>query len=124
MLQRGSVVEIVDNSGARVGRCICVLEGFFNKTAVVGSLIVLSIRGIRSGSRRVKAGQVSLAVIVRTKAWTKFKDGSQSRFQRNCAVLLTRKKQILGTKVFGPVSRQLRKKKYLRILLASGSNFF
>jgi ribosomal protein L14 len=68
MLQRGFVVEIVDNLGARVGKCICVLEGFFNKTAVVGSLIVLSIRGIRSGSRRVKAGQVSLAVIVRTKA--------------------------------------------------------
>lgn len=71
MLQRGSVVDIVDNSGAREGKCICVLEGFFNKTAIVGSLIVLSIFHIRVNDKstsKVKKGQIFLAVIVRTKA--------------------------------------------------------
>jgi len=123
MLQRGSLVEIIDNTGAKEGRCICVLEGFFNKSAKAGSLVVLSIRKLRL-IRRVKVGQIFLAVVVKTRAWSSSKDGVFSRFDKNCAVLLSRKKQIFGSKIFGSVSRNLRKKKYLRILLVSGSTFF
>jgi len=67
MLQRGSLVEIIDNTGAKEGRCICVLEGFFNKSAKAGSLVVLSIRKLRL-IRRVKVGQIFLAVVVKTRA--------------------------------------------------------
>jgi large subunit ribosomal protein L14 len=120
MLNRGSYLEIIDNSGAKEAKCICVLEGFFNKTASIGSLIVVSIRKLRL-IRKVKLGQIFLAIIVRTKSWQNFKDGSASHFTKNCIVLLTRKKQLFGNKITGPVSRNLRKKKYMRLLLVSGS---
>ena len=123
MLQRGSKVEILDNSGAKEGKCICVLDGFFNRRADSGSLVILSIRKLRL-VRRVKIGQLFLGVIVKTKSWTRSKDNVFTKFQKNGAVLLTRKKQIFASKVFGSVSRNLRKKKYLRILLLAGLKFF
>lgn len=123
MLQRGSVLTVIDNTGAKEARCICVLGGFFNKSAAVGSLVVVSIRKIRL-VRRVKVGQVHLGVVVKTRKGSNFKDGSFSRYNKNAVVLLTRKKQLLGNKIFGSVSRSLRQKKYMRILLISGNLFF
>lgn len=123
MLQKGSVCEIIDNSGAKEAKCICILGGFFNKNAVSGTLILVSIRKLRL-IRRVKLGQIFLAVVTRTRKWARFKDGVQSKFDRNAIVLLTQKQQIFGSKVGGPVSRKLRKKKFLKILLSSGSIFF
>jgi large subunit ribosomal protein L14 len=120
MLNRGSYLEIIDNSGAKEAKCICILEGFFNKSASIGSLIVVSIRKLRL-VRRVKLGQIFLGIVVRTKSWQTFKDGSASHFTKNCIVLLTRKKQLFGNKITGPISRNLRKKKYMRLLLVSGS---
>lgn len=123
MLQRGSMVNVIDNTGAKEARCICILGGFFNKSASVGSLIIVSIRRLRL-VRRVKVGQVHLAVVVKTKKNTFFKDGSSSYYNKNAIVLLTKKKQILGNKILGSVSRGLRKKKYIRILLVAGSLYF
>lgn len=120
MLNRGTILEIIDNSGAKEARCICVLEGFYNKTATIGSLIVVSIRKLRL-VRRVKIGQIFLGIVVRTKKWQKFKDGSASHFSKNCMILLTKKKQLFGNKITGPISRNLRKKKYMRLLMVSGS---
>lgn len=123
MLQRGSIFDVVDNTGAKEAKCICILEGFFNKTASVGSLVVVSIRKLRL-IRRVKVGQVHLGVIVKTKKSMSFKDGLKSKYNKNGIVLLTKKKQLLGNKIFGSVSRSLRKKKFMRILLASGNLYF
>jgi len=123
MLQRGSMLNVIDNTGAKEARCICILGGFFNKSASVGSLVIVSIRRLRL-VRRVKVGQVHLGVVVKTRKSVSFKDGTRSFYNKNAIVLLTRKKQILGNKILGSVSRGLRKKKYLRILLVAGSLYF
>lgn len=108
MIQMQTELKVADNSGARLVECIKVLGGSKHKVAKIGDTIVVTVKeAIPRG--KVKKGDVYKAVIVRTKAGVKYNDGSLIRFDSNSVVLLTAQGQPLGTRVFGPVSRILRK---------------
>ena len=108
-------LEVADNSGARRVQCIKVLGGSKRKCASIGDVIVVSIKdAIPKG--RVKKGDVLRAVIVRTKKDIKRPDGSAIRFDSNAAVLINKDGEPLGTRIFGPVTRELRAKKYMKII--------
>ncbi|MCQ2913861.1 MAG: 50S ribosomal protein L14 [Alphaproteobacteria bacterium] len=115
MIQMQSNLEVADNSGARKVQCIKVLGGSKRKTADVGDVIVVSIKeAIPRG--RVKKGDVARAVIVRTKSPILRKDGQAIRFDTNAAVLISKDGEPIGTRIFGPVTRELREKKYMKII--------
>ena len=115
MIQELSYLEVADNSGARKLMCIRVLGGSKKKFAKVGDVIKVSIKeAIPTG--RVKKGEVVDAVIVRTKNKLRRSDGSAIRFDDNAAVLINAQKQPIGTRVFGPVSRELRNDEFMRIV--------
>ena len=114
MIQMQTNLEVADNSGARRVQCIKVLGGSKRKFASVGDVIVVSVKdAIPRG--RVKKGDVHRAVIVRTAKAIRRPDGSTIRFDRNAAVLINRQNEPIGTRVFGPVTRELRARKFLRI---------
>ena len=113
MIQTQTILEIADNSGARKVMCIKVLGGSKRRYARVGDIIKVAIKeAIPTG--RVKKGQVAEAVVVRTKKDIKREDGSSIRFDDNAAVLVNTQKQPIGTRIFGPVSRELRSKYFMR----------
>ena len=115
MIQTQTILEIADNSGARKVMCIKVLGGSNRRYARVGDVIKVAIKeAIPTG--RVKKGQVAEAVVVRTKKDIKREDGSSIRFDDNAAVLVNTQKQPIGTRIFGPVSRELRSKDFMRII--------
>ena len=115
MIQTQTILEIADNSGARKVMCIKVLGGSKRRYARVGDIIKVAIKeAIPTG--RVKKGQVAEAVVVRTKKDIKREDGSSIRFDENAAVLVNTQKQPIGTRIFGPVSRELRSKDFMRII--------
>ena len=115
MIQTQTILEIADNSGARKVMCIKVLGGSKRRYARVGDIIKVAIKeAIPTG--RVKKGQVAEAVVVRTKKDIKREDGSSIRFDDNAAVLVNTQKQPIGTRIFGPVSRELRSKNFMRII--------
>ena len=115
MIQTQTILEIADNSGARKVMCIKVLGGSKRRYARVGYIIKVAIKeAIPTG--RVKKGQVAEAVVVRTKKDIKREDGSSIRFDDNAAVLVNTQKQPIGTRIFGPVSRELRSKDFMRII--------
>ena len=115
MIQTQTILEIADNSGARKVMCIKVLGGSKRRYARVGDIIKVAIKeAIPTG--RVKKGQVAEAVVVRTKKDIKREDGSSIRFGDNAAVLVNTQKQPIGTRIFGPVSRELRSKDFMRII--------
>ena len=115
MIQTQTILEIADNSGARKVMCIKVLGGSKRRYARVGDIIKVAIKEpIPTG--RVKKGQVAEAVVVRTKKDIKREDGSSIRFDDNAAVLVNTQKQPIGTRIFGPVSRELRSKDFMRII--------
>jgi large subunit ribosomal protein L14 len=115
MIQTESILKTGDNSGARYVKCIKVLGGSKHKSASVGDLIVVSIRDALSKSK-VKKGAVEKAVIVRTKAPIVRKDGSTIRFDENACVLVKGKEnEPIGTRIFGPVSREVKTKGFIRI---------
>ena len=115
MIQVESNLEVADNSGARRVQCIKVLGGSKRKTATVGDVIVVSVKeAIPRG--RVKKGDVHKAVIVRTAKEIRRIDGSAIRFDRNAAVLINRQNEPIGTRVFGPVTRELRARKFMKIV--------
>jgi large subunit ribosomal protein L14 len=115
MIQTQTILEIADNSGARKVMCIKVLGGSKRRSARVGDIIKVAIKeAIPTG--RVKKGQVAEAVVVRTKKDIKREDGSSIRFDDNAAVLVNTQKQPIGTRIFGPVSRELRSKDFMRII--------
>ena len=115
MIQTQTILEIADNSGARKVMCIKVLGGSKRRYARVGDVIKVAIKeAIPTG--RVKKGQVAEAVVVRTKKDIKREDGSSIRFDDNAAVLVNTQKQPIGTRIFGPVSRELRNKDFMRII--------
>ena len=115
MIQTQTILEIADNSGARKVMCIKVLGGSKRRYARVGDIIKVAIKeAIPAG--RVKKGQVAEAVVVRTKEDIKREDGSSIRFDDNAAVLVNTQKQPIGTRIFGPVSRELRSKDFMRII--------
>ena len=115
MIQTQTILEIADNSGARKVMCIKVLGGSKRRYARVGDIIKVAIKeAIPTG--RVKKGQVAEAVVVRTKKDIKREDGSSIIFDDNAAVLVNTQKQPIGTRIFGPVSRELRSKDFMRII--------
>ena len=115
MIQMQSNLEVADNSGARRVQCIKVLGGSGRKTAGVGDVIVVSIKeAIPRG--RVKKGDVHRAVIVRTAKEVRRNDGSCIRFDKNAAVLLDKQEEPVATRIFGPVTRELRTKKFMKII--------
>ncbi len=116
MIQEYSRVTIADNSGAKVAQCIRVLGGTRRRYARVGDVIVASVKSaIPNGN--VKKGQVVKCVIVRTKKEIGRKDGSYIRFSENAAVILNEEgKEPVGTRIFGPVARELREKRFMKIV--------
>ncbi len=113
MIQMRTNLEVADNSGARRVQCIKVLGGSRRKYASVGDVIVVSIKeAIPRG--RVKKGEVHRAVVVRTSFALRRPDGSAIRFDRNAAVLISKQDEPIGTRIFGPVTRELRAKKFIR----------
>ena len=115
MIQAQSRLLVADNSGAREVMCIKVLGGSKRRYAHVGDVIKVAIKeAIPTG--RVKKGQVADAVIVRTKKNIKREDGSSIKFDDNAAVLINAQKQPSGTRIFGPVSRELRSKDFMKII--------
>jgi len=115
MIQMQTVLEAADNSGARRIQCIKVLGGSHRRYARVGDVIKVSVKdAIPRG--KVKKGDVYNAVVVRTAAGVRRPDGSVIRFDRNAAVLLNNQQQPIGTRIFGPVTRELRGEKYMKII--------
>lgn len=115
MIQVQSILDVADNSGARKLFCIKVLGGSKRRYASIGDIIVCSVREALPNSK-VKKGSVMKAVIVRTRKGVRRMDGSLIRFDTNSAVLIDNQKQPIGTRIFGPVARELRQKNYLKII--------
>ncbi len=115
MIQEESNLVVADNSGAKKVRCIRVLGGSNRRYASVGDLIVVSVK-VALPNTGVKKGEVSKAVIVRTKKEVRRPDGSYIRFDENAAVLLNQQDEPRGTRIFGPVARELRDKKFMKII--------
>lgn len=117
MIQMGSILEVADNSGAKKLACIKVLGGSVNPFGRVGDVITCSVReSTPDAPEPVKKGKVVKAVIVRTKRETRRRDGSYIRFDNNAAVLINNDKEPIGTRVFGPVARELRERKFMKII--------
>ena len=115
MIQMQTNLDVADNSGARKVQCIKVLGGSKRKYASVGDIIVVSVKeAIPRG--KVKKGDVHRAVIVRTAKEIRRPDGSAIRFDRNAAVLLNKQDEPIGTRIFGPVTRELRGEKFMKII--------
>ena len=115
MIQMQTNLDVADNSGARQVQCIKVLGGSKRKTASVGDVIVVSVKeAIPRG--RVKKGDVQRAVIVRTKKEIRRADGTAIRFDSNAAVWINKQGEPVGTRIFGPVTRELRSKNYMKII--------
>jgi large subunit ribosomal protein L14 len=115
MIQMQTQLDVADNSGARRVQCIKVLGGSKRKTAGVGDVIVVSVKdAIPRG--RVKKGDVHQAVIVRTAKEIRRTDGSTIRFDSNAAVLINKQGEPIGTRIFGPVTRELRAKNFMKII--------
>ncbi len=115
MIQMQTNLSVADNSGARRVQCIKVLGGSKRRTAGVGDVVVVTVKeAIPRG--RVKKGEIHQAVIVRTRKDIKRPDGTVIRFDRNAAVLITKQGEPIGTRIFGPVTRELRGKRYMKII--------
>ena len=115
MIQQETRLRVADNSGAKEVLCIKVLGGSRKKYAKLGDLIVVTVKKAIPGGI-VKKGEVTKAVIVRTRKELRRKDGSYIRFDDNAAVLINNQKEPQGTRVFGPIARELREKKFMKIL--------
>ena len=115
MIQMQTNLDVADNSGAKRVMCIKVLGGSKRKYAAIGDVIVVSVKdAIPRG--RVKKGDVHHAVIVRTAKELRRSDGTAIRFDRNAAVLINKQGEPIGTRIFGPVTRELRGKKFMKII--------
>ncbi len=115
MIQEQTVVEVADNSGGRRAMCIKVLGGTRRRYARVGDMIVVTIKEATPNAP-VKKGEVRRAVVVRTKKEYGRPDGSYIRFDNNAVVLVNESREPLGTRIFGPVARELRRKRFMRII--------
>lgn len=115
MIQMQSMLDVADNSGARRVMCIKVLGGSMRRYASIGDVIRVSIKeAIPRG--KVKKGEVALAVVVRTRKGVRRPDGSLIKFDGNAVVLLNNQRQPIGTRVFGPVTRELRSDEFMKII--------
>ena len=115
MIQAESTLQVADNSGARKVKCIRVLGGSRRRFASVGDVIVVAVKEAIPNAR-VKKGEVRRAVIVRTKKAISRADGSHILFDENAAVLISKDKEVVGTRIFGPVARELRGAGFMRIV--------
>ena len=115
MIQMQTNLDVADNSGARRVQCIKVLGGSGRRSASIGDIIVVAVKeAIPRG--RVKKGDVRRAVVVRTAKEIRRPDGTAIRFDRNAAVLLNRQHEPIGTRIFGPVTRELRARRFMKII--------
>jgi large subunit ribosomal protein L14 len=115
MIQMQTRMRVADNSGAKEVQCIKVIGGSKRRVASVGDIVVVSIKSALPTSK-VKKGDVAKAVIVRTKKQIRRPDGSYIRFDDNAAVLVNQNKEPVGTRIFGPVARELRAKQFVKII--------
>lgn len=115
MIREQTNLEVADNSGAKRLECIRVLGGSKRKTASIGDTIVVAVKDAIP-DRRVKKGEVYKAVIVRTAKGIRRVDGSEIRFDKNAAVLINNQGEPIGTRIFGPVTRELRARKFMKII--------
>jgi large subunit ribosomal protein L14 len=115
MIQMQTFLEVADNSGAKVVQCIKVLGGSRRRYAGLGDIIVVSIKEALPGSK-VKKGDTAKAVVVRTKREYRRADGSYIKFDENSAVLINAQQEPVGTRIFGPVARELRAKRFMKII--------
>jgi large subunit ribosomal protein L14 len=115
MIQTQSMLEIADNSGAKRALCIKVVGGSQRRYAGLGDIVVVSVKEALPESN-VKKGTVTKAVVVRTKKETRRPDGSYIRFDQNAAVLINAEGDPIGTRIFGPVARELRWKEFMKIV--------
>ena len=115
MIQTTTVLDVADNSGAKKVACIKVLGSSKRRYASIGDVIVVSVKEALVNSK-VKKGEVARAVIVRVKRELKRPDGSYIKFDTNSAVMVTKEGEPVGTRIFGPVARELRAKKFMKIL--------
>ncbi|RQD70185.1 MAG: 50S ribosomal protein L14 [Tindallia sp. MSAO_Bac2] len=115
MIQQESRLKAADNSGAKELQCIRVLGGTRKRYAKIGDIIVCSVKSATPGGV-VKKGQVVRAVVVRAKSDARRKDGTHIRFDENAAVIIKEDKQPMGTRIFGPVARELREKEFMKIV--------
>ena len=115
MIQMRTTLDVADNSGARRVQCIKVLGGSKRKYASIGDIIVVSVKEAIPNAK-VKKGEVTKAVVVRTAKELGRSDGSYIRFDTNSAVLIDNQKEPIGTRIFGPVARELRAKKFMKII--------
>ena len=115
MIQQETKLKVADNSGAKVVQCFKVLGGSKKRYASIGDIIVVSVKSSTPGGM-VKKGEVARAVVVRVKKEVRRRDGSYIRFDDNAVVIIDNQNEPAGTRVFGPVARELREKKYMKIL--------
>jgi len=115
VIQMTSVLDVADNSGAKKVFCIKVLGGSRRRYATIGDVIIVSIREAIPGAK-VKKGEVARAVIVRVRRELPRSDGSYIRFDGNSAVLINKENEPIGTRIFGPVARELRAKRFMKII--------
>ena len=115
MIQLRSMLEVADNSGAKKVQCIKVSGGFHKRYARLGDIVVVSVKEALPESN-IKKGTVAKAVVVRTKKGVRRSDGSLIRFDGNAAVLLNNQLQPIGTRIFGPVTRELRSERFMKII--------
>ena len=115
MVQPQTILKVADNSGAKKIMCIRILGGSFRRSGNIGDIIVASVKSATPGGT-VKKGDVVKAVVVRTKKGARRKDGSYIRFDENAAVIIKDDLTPRGTRIFGPVARELREKKFMKIV--------
>ncbi|WP_185877720.1 50S ribosomal protein L14 [Blattabacterium cuenoti] len=116
MLQQESICKVSDNTGAKEALVIRVLGGSKKRYALLADSIIVTIKSAIPGSTSIKKGQVSKAVIIRIKKKTRRKDGSYISFDDNACVLINPSGEMIGSRVFGPVARELREKEYMKII--------
>lgn len=115
MLQQESELEVADNSGAKKVKCFKVLGGSKRRYAGVGDIVICSVK-VADPESSIKKGDIVRAVIVRTRTYIRRKDGSKLRFDTNSCVIIDEKGNPKGTRIFGPIARELREKNFLKII--------
>ena len=116
MIQMRTILDVADNSGAKSVQCIKVLGGSRRRYAGLGDVIVVAIKEAVSGGGKVKKGDTAKAVVVRTRREYQRPDGTYIKFDANSAVLIDKDGEPVGTRIFGPVARELRDKKFMKII--------
>ena len=123
MVQVGTILNVIDNSGAKKVCCIKVMKGYKKRYACTGDLVMISIKSLRKKRKltsKTKKGQIYKALILRTKSYEKSNSGASIQFLENSVALVNKQDKFIGTRILGPLSTQFRKTKFLRILSIAG----